>query len=80
MLNTINAWQLKAGQQPHEADCIVEDEKGNFVETVAWWSDNPIGDAMAAADAVVSYYHSHGLPCIRVVKHKGQEVYRSMTN
>ena len=80
MFATINKVQMaQQGCKMHEDGITIEDGDGNFVEAVAWWADNPIATAMAAADKVVSYYHSHGLPCVRVVMKKGQEIYRSMT-
>lgn len=62
---------LHAGDKqykPHHRNIKVLGSDGTFIETPAWWSDDPVRDAINAANfAVKCYWEQYGFRQVRIV-------------
>ncbi len=63
--------------QTHKSNITVVNEKGELSAKVAWWSDDPVADAIKEAKLAVRLYREHNVPVTRIVLDgEGKELFR----
>ena len=63
--------------KPHYKNVKILNEDGFVCGLVAWWSDNPIKDAISEAKKCVILYESYGVAVKRIVTVNDKPVFTS---